>query len=670
MQLKNLILISWVVSFSIFAKENKPAYHKPGVFKVKSLEYSNLKDRKRNNRSVPIKVIYPDAPGPYPLVVMSHGGMGTWDSLLYQAEHIASHGFVVLCPEHVYSNNVRVKQHMRHYMSKEGGGMGFKKAIQQAIHQIIIDPKSVLERPRDVSFAIDQAIEWNKMDPELKGKINLTKIGMIGHSYGAYTTLVVCGARPILDQLEPKVKPGKGLAEDLSDKRITFGLAISPQGPDFLRFSRDSYKTINRPIICMSGSKDLQKGKDVEETLPAEFRLEAFRLIPAGQKYFLWLENADHFSFVDNPKAWIFPSRARADTKRITKAAMVIACGMFLKDSKQASRFFNHEYFNSLCGKTVTKITWMEKSEDIDALLKGDASGVSVSKKLLHNGLKRTYRIYIPPVFSKAKSMPMVIALHGGGGTGERMEDLTLEKFNRLADKEGFFVVYPDGIERHWNDGRKEVKYSAHKKNIDDVGFISALIDSLAKEFNIDTKRVYVTGMSNGAMMSHRLGCELSDKIAAIAPVAGSLPKAISDLKPSRPVPTLIINNTKDPMIAWEGGDAHFRRLKCGKVLSTESTVKFWTRNNKCLSKPVITKLPDIVPEDGTRLLLELYSPSKDGAEVVLYVVEGGGHTWPSGYQYLGEWIIGKTSKDIDACKVIWDFFQRNKLQSQKDVTF
>lgn len=283
---------------------------------------------------------------------------------------------------------------------------------------------------------------------------------------------------------------------------------------------------------------------------------------------------------------------------------------------------------------------------------------------MVHNGLKRTYRIHVPPSYDNPKPMPLVIALHGGGGTGEKMERHTLGGFNTLSDKEGFVVVYPDGIEKHWNDGRGKVRYRAHREKIDDIGFISALIDDLVKRQNIDNKRIYVTGISNGAMLSNRLACELTGRITAIAPVAGNMPYDLAPhCSPSKPISVLMISGTKDPMMPWEGGEASFGRLKFGRVLSVMETIQFWVAHNQCLPTPVITWEPDKDTQDDTRVRKEICSHCKDGTEVVLYAIEGGGHTWPGGYQYLPEKSVGKTSRDIDANEVIWSFFKRQALQ-------
>ena len=280
-------------------------------------------------------------------------------------------------------------------------------------------------------------------------------------------------------------------------------------------------------------------------------------------------------------------------------------------------------------------------------------------------GLERTYQLHTPSSYDPPQSLPLVILLHGGGGTGQGMEKLTLGGFNRLADREGFIVAYPDGIEKHWNDGRGLEAYLAHRENIDDVGFISALIEHLIRTLNVDPNRIYVGGISNGGQFSQRLACELSDRIAAIGVVAIQLPEHLSSsCAPKRPVSVLMMPGTKDPLVPWEGGEIGFRRgRKFGRVLSVPETMRFWAKQYQCPGSPVVSYEPDRDPKDGTRVRREAYVPCGEGAEVVLYAVEGGGHTWPGGDQYLPAGIIGRTSRDIDANEVIWDFFKRHTLR-------
>lgn len=294
-----------------------------------------------------------------------------------------------------------------------------------------------------------------------------------------------------------------------------------------------------------------------------------------------------------------------------------------------------------------------ERGQGANAVAPGD-----FTRSLLHRGTHRTYRVYVPSTYDRTKRPPLLIALHGGLGTGDRMVELTLGGFNRIAEREGPLAVYPDGVERHWNDGRKEVKYRAHREKVDDVGFISALIDELLSRYEIDRKRVYVTGISNGGLMAFRLACEIPENIAAIAPMTASLQVELGDAKPPLPVPVLIINGTADPLVPWEGGDIGPPGKRLGQVLSTMDTVRFWVRRNGCQSEPTKTILPDKEPKDGTRVIVETYAGR--AAEVVLYTIEGGGHTWPSGWQYMPERAIGKTSRDVDACEAIWEFFKKH----------
>ncbi len=278
---------------------------------------------------------------------------------------------------------------------------------------------------------------------------------------------------------------------------------------------------------------------------------------------------------------------------------------------------------------------------------------------IVSDGLERNYRIHIPPIYNESEATPLVFVLHGGGGTGKGLERYS--KFSELSDRENFIVIYPDGIEKHWNDGRRNVKYRTHTENIDDIDFISILKEHITEEYNIDERRIYIVGISNGAMMSHRLACELSDKISAIASLIGSMPEAIlENCSPSEPISVLMMNGTEDPLVPYEGGEVTVGRRKIGKVLSVEKTIEYWVNHNDCSTTPEITWLEDKDTEDGTKTYYKKYTNGNKGTEVILYVIEGGGHTWSGGSQYLPERIIGKTSRDFDATEVIWEFFKNH----------
>ena len=273
----------------------------------------------------------------------------------------------------------------------------------------------------------------------------------------------------------------------------------------------------------------------------------------------------------------------------------------------------------------------------------------SVSETLKSGGDLRNYWLVRPEGIEKTKPAPLLMVLHGSAGSGEDMMTVTQRGFERLADKEKFVVVYPDALERRWND---------QGGTVDDVGFLLAIVDKLVADGLVDKNRIYVAGISNGGMMAQRLACEQADRIAGIATVAGGLPEPLqATCKPARALPVLVIHGTEDPIVPWSGGAvAGFEDF--GKVLSARETAKFWAANNRCGDGGVIAAEPDRDPKDGTRVKMEVFASCPAGAAVKLAAVEGGGHTWPGGYQYLPERFIGRTSQDVDANMLIWDFFK------------
>ena len=281
---------------------------------------------------------------------------------------------------------------------------------------------------------------------------------------------------------------------------------------------------------------------------------------------------------------------------------------------------------------------------------------------LRHDGLERHYILY-QPSFKTAPSnaRPLLMVLHGGGGTHRGMLRLTNKRFNELADRDGFFVVYPQGIDKSWNDSRPDKISGAHRKGIDDVGFLRALIKDLSVRYPIDSKRIFVTGISNGGLMSYQLGCSLPDTIRAIAPVTAQIPAAIAPFCRSESAVSLVIfNGTEDPLVPYKGGQIQVFRRQRGAVLSTDETIRIWRQKNRCSPEAVITEFPNIAA-DGTRVTKIEYSRCDNQAKVALYRIDGGGHTWPDGRQYLPVRRIGRTSRDINGCDEIWGFFQSLK---------
>lgn len=286
------------------------------------------------------------------------------------------------------------------------------------------------------------------------------------------------------------------------------------------------------------------------------------------------------------------------------------------------------------------------------------ASQNLITKNIKVDGLERTYHIQIPSSYNGKEPLPVIFILHGGGGTGKEIMKYT--GFDKLAEKYGFIAVYPDAYRKNWHDARNFLA-----TRIDDVKFFKEMIQHISEEFKIDRTRIYATGISNGAMMCFTLGCRLSESFAAIAAVAGNLPENLKHEKPSTPLSVLIMNGTDDPLVPYEGGSIKVFGRERGKVLSTKETVEFWVKANGCNTIPVSGTISDKTKTDSSTVFFDLYKNPANNIEVVLYRIEGGGHTWPGAFQYLPESIIGKTNKDIEAQDIIWQFFKRHKKETK-----
>lgn len=270
-----------------------------------------------------------------------------------------------------------------------------------------------------------------------------------------------------------------------------------------------------------------------------------------------------------------------------------------------------------------------------------------------HEGRKRHYVLHVPAACPEPA--PLVLVLHGSGGSGARMAQIT--HFNEVADRHGFVVVYPDGVQGHWNDGRPIMEQRPHLEGIDDAGFLLAVIDAVDARHAIDRARVYAAGASNGAMMCYRLAAEHADRFAAIAAVMSPMQDTLADIRPDVTMPVLLIHGTADPIVPFKGGDITLRNETFGRVLSVDDTVFHWVDHNACEPYPET----DVVAScsEGMQVRRDRYVNHVAAVEV--YTVEGGGHTWPGGLQYAPEFLIGKTCKAFDASTAIWEFFAEHR---------
>ena len=269
---------------------------------------------------------------------------------------------------------------------------------------------------------------------------------------------------------------------------------------------------------------------------------------------------------------------------------------------------------------------------------------------IVSSGQKREYLLYVPRSYDRAKPTPLVISMHGGGAWPA--QQMNLSRWNRLADEHGFIVVYPAGAgmgPRIWDNDTADVR------------FISDLIDKLEAAYNIDPTRIYVNGFSNGGAMANELSCTLSHRIAAVGTVAPALLLPWSWCADSRPMPMIDFNGTADPAAPYNGGPSfasppRFIASDHGKSIpfaSVSTIAANWARRNRCGPNPV----ESAVAADVTR---REYTNCADDAAVVLYTIQGGGHTWPGG-KPMPEWFVGPTSRNIDASRVMWEFFVQHR---------
>jgi polyhydroxybutyrate depolymerase len=260
-------------------------------------------------------------------------------------------------------------------------------------------------------------------------------------------------------------------------------------------------------------------------------------------------------------------------------------------------------------------------------------------------GLSRTYLVHVPP----GHPTGLVVNLHGGGSNGSQQERLT--NFDAIADASGFVVVYPDGIDNNWADGRGASE--PDRRGIDDVGFLTALAGKLQNEHGIDPGHVFATGMSNGGFMANRLGCDRADVFAAVAPVAGTLGAGVA-CNPSRPVAVLEVHGTADPLVPFGGGTMRGRG-GTSDIVSAPAMVERWRTADACQGAPATETLANA--GDGTVVHRFASTSCAAGTAVVFYQVDDGGHTWPGGPQYLPKAIIGPTTHAFRASDAIGQFF-------------
>lgn len=285
------------------------------------------------------------------------------------------------------------------------------------------------------------------------------------------------------------------------------------------------------------------------------------------------------------------------------------------------------------------------------ALLSFASAQESRQETLVHDGLEREYYLYVPADLDEPA--PLVLVLHGRGGDGPGMAELT--EFDRLADEHGFIAVYPSGIEQQWN---YVYDIPGYDLPTDDLGFLHALIAELRARYQVDPSRIYAAGFSNGGFMAQRLACDASDLFAAFASVGaagfGGLPTVCGE---PHPVSLLFIHGTLDAVIPWEGLTQDSSAGPVVVLASVAATLNYWASFSGCGADSDSRALPQrgLSPGTNVRVLSLRDCPAGYGLELV--AVRGGGHNWPGQPDKLPAQIAGAVNLDLDASAFIWDFF-------------
>jgi polyhydroxybutyrate depolymerase len=271
-------------------------------------------------------------------------------------------------------------------------------------------------------------------------------------------------------------------------------------------------------------------------------------------------------------------------------------------------------------------------------------------------GLIRNYLYYIPSSYDSKSKLPVVFFLHGMGASAQIAADVLGPQFHRRAERDKAIVVYPDATSKHWND-KLGGSYPL-TDSIDDVGYITALMDLFVKDFKGDASRIYVSGSSNGGMMTYRLSVDIPDKIAAIAPFISAISPQVAEQFPNaKPIPIIITSGTADTIIKWDGGRVNVTRTP--RLLSGDANVAYWVKRNGADPKPEITRLPDLEPDDKSTVEIQEYKGKYD---VVLYKIINGYHQHPTVREY-GKPLVSGKNMDYNSFETVWDFMMNYKKQ-------
>jgi polyhydroxybutyrate depolymerase len=622
---------------------------------------------------------------PYPVVFFAHGGFGCGVNSAFLMEHLAAHGYVGVSIDYVdfqppdytrqvYSCRTRGHQALERHRNREiklsTGLPDLAEDLLQYIRIFTHEPQVALPwitegRAKPTSHVLDRVLEMNA-DPDsfLFEAIDEGRIAISGHSAGGITLESLIGGLP-----------------EFTDER--FKAAVIFSAPLFPLYE-ENIPSVKIPIMVWAGDNDPAA---INPRQSQTARRDVYDLVTTP-KYFLIVKDSDHFTF-GNP-------RPAGGSRSLQEAVESSPQSQLIRDYSMA---FLDKYLldDPSAGEVLVRndprLQYYVREETPSRPVAfgtevftevATAPAQDQTNYLEFDGVNRSYYVHTPDSYDGETPLPVVLILHGGGGDGASTARTT--GMNDTSDEAGFIAVYPNGYPvgggRHsWNAGT--CCEPAVSRDADDVGFISAVLDDLDRLYSVDLARVYSTGVSNGAMMSYTLASELSERIAAISPVAAAM--GFDTIESRRPVPVLHIHGSEDHNAPPEGGVGSNSRAGIVHI-PLQECIQRWVTFNGCSPTPVVTDLPDLV-EDGTTIRREEYGTCRGGAEVTLYLVDGGGHTWPGmPYEDFAEYYLercrlrniepnptaleyyrqaGRASRDISANDVIWEFFSRHSLEEQ-----
>ena len=266
----------------------------------------------------------------------------------------------------------------------------------------------------------------------------------------------------------------------------------------------------------------------------------------------------------------------------------------------------------------------------------------TIDYTITHDGLQREYILYVPASYTGDEPVPLLLNFHALGSNAQ--QQMAFGDFRPIADREGFLVAHPQGTQ---SESEPPLNFwNVSTEGVDDVGFTAAIIDSIAADYSVDRKRVYAAGMSNGGTFSHHLAGLLSDEVAAIASVSGTMtPPMVVASNPVHPTPVMHIHGTEDPLVPYDGRPP---------FLPVATQLEYWFEYNNCDPTPITTQLPDIYPDNGITVEHIVHEDGDNGVNVEHLKIIGGTHAWPR--------MVGEVGSDVDASEEIWQFLSRYNI--------